>query len=259
MHTWTSALVLLLILVELHCCLSFMQRRSLTIGIRKQNLKVLDFKSNGSRAGQGDIVQFLNGQGFTYGTGAVGLIAILVNRLSVLDESVSDFQSRLDLISVMACSALLLNALTTQEIETKERDNVTLVGYSCINPVINPSIESTIVGDTSWWLCNIIMKGVQGVTSVHIIQKDQILARCGVVGAGDDRNEGIIRKGKILTKALEEREEQYLPDVQILPGKVSDETVDFLSRTFLRPRSRLPLRRGVFSTKTYDPLFNSHY
>ena len=170
---------------------------------------------------RGGLTEFLNSQGFTYGVGSMGLITVLANRLSILDESVSDFQSRLDLISVMACSALLLNALTTQEIETRERDTVTLVGYSCTSVIVSPRVAKSTLGGASAWLCDTIMTGVPGITSVHIIDSSHmIMARIGVVGDGDDKNEGKITPGKILSKVLLEKEEQYLPDVQILPGKV---------------------------------------
>lgn len=62
------------------------------------------------------------------GVGVAGLLIILFNRLVLSDLlSVSDMQSRSDLISVMACSAVLLNVLSEQEIATKDRDKVALV------------------------------------------------------------------------------------------------------------------------------------
>ena len=54
------------------------------------------------------IIPFLNSQKFTYVAGGLGLTTVLLNRLAILDSSVSDFQSRLDLIATMAASALLL-------------------------------------------------------------------------------------------------------------------------------------------------------
>ena len=89
------------------------------------------------------ILSFLNSQSFTYLAGGLGLTAILLNRLAILDLTVSDFQSRLDLIATMAASALLLNALTQQEIETKERDSISLVGYSCTSTLVNPNIDAS--------------------------------------------------------------------------------------------------------------------
>ena len=63
-------------------------------------------------------------------------------------------------------------------------------------------------------------------TSVHIVSSAAaVLARGGVVGTGDDRTSSALgnagRSGMpILEKALRLSEEVYLPDLQILPGKV---------------------------------------
>jgi len=57
-------------------------------------------------------------------------------------------------------------------------------------------------------------------TSVHIITNNTIIARIGVVGKGDDRNKGQINPGKILANSINNMEETYLPDLQILPGKI---------------------------------------
>ena len=105
-------------------------------GLRCSSATVLRASSPSSK-----VLGLLNCQTFTYTAGSLGLTAILLNRLAILDLSVSDFQSRLDLIATMAASALLLNALTQQEIETRERDSITLVGYSCTKTLVNPSLD----------------------------------------------------------------------------------------------------------------------
>lgn len=88
-------------------------------------------------------IDLLKSQTLAYGVGSVGLIVLLVNRFSVLEE-LNDVQSRVDLISVMACSALLLNALTEQDIEARERDAVTLVGYSSRVTILNADISGEV-------------------------------------------------------------------------------------------------------------------
>ena len=60
-------------------------------------------------------------QGFSIGVGATGILILLVNRLSVDLDKVTDVQSRADIISVVACSALLLNVLSETEIEARDR------------------------------------------------------------------------------------------------------------------------------------------
>jgi hypothetical protein len=162
---------------------------------------------NSDGGGGAAALKFLNSQSFTYGIGSLGLLVVFGNRLSILSEAVSDFQSRVDLIVVFACSALILNALTVEEIQTKERDSVALVGYSCTSSILNPKIDATTsAGKTCAWLCETIMFRVSfSISSVHIIKSNQILARVGVLGNGDDRKNGVIEPGKILKKAMAEK------------------------------------------------------
>ena len=44
----------------------------------------------------------------------------------------------------MACSALLLNALTQQEVKTKERDSVSLAGFFYKNTTLSANINPEI-------------------------------------------------------------------------------------------------------------------
>ena len=49
-----------------------------------------------------------------------------------------------------------------------------------------------LLGNSYSWLCDSLLEGVSGVTSVHIIDVNAgvILARRGIVGDGDDRQKG---------------------------------------------------------------------
>ncbi len=221
-----SHLILVFILCMLSECSCFVpisgNDRSKVLGCRFRSIQrtVLHASSSPSPSPLSSsfgVLQFFNSQKFTYIAGGLGLTTVLLNRLAILDSSVSDFQSRLDLIATMAASALLLNALTQQEIETKERDSVSLVGYSCTSTIINTNLDAsssqsesksneflflliwthltffeTFLGKSYSWLCDTILEGVSGVTSVHLIDVNAgvVLARRGVVGNGDDRQKG---------------------------------------------------------------------
>lgn len=60
------------------------------------------------------------------------------------------------------------------------------------------------------WICDTVMKAGP-VSSVQVIKDNQILARIGVVGNGDDRKLGDLIPGKILSKSMRDNEEVYLP------------------------------------------------
>ena len=164
-------------------------------------------------------IQSLKTNTFSLATGSLGITLLLVNRISIGLEGVSDLQSRADLLAVVACSAVLLNALSETEIEARDREAVGLVGYSLRKPVVfTPKNDG---GNEIEWLCNTVV-GPTPATSLHIIDSQgKVSCRAGVVGMGDtleDDNIDITNM-PILQKALN-GEEVYLPDLQILPGKV---------------------------------------
>ena len=81
----------------------------------------------------GDPFALVRSQGLSIGVGVTGIFILLVNRLSVDLDKVTDVQSRADIISVVACSALLLNVLSETDIEARDRAPVPLMGYLCLH------------------------------------------------------------------------------------------------------------------------------
>lgn len=155
----------------------------------------------------------ITNQSVSLGIGIVGIIALLINRLS-LDLIVSDVQSRSDLISVIACSALLLNVLSEQEIETKERDIIPLVGYALQKPLLlnnNLLYKESII-----YLINTIIKSCTSITSVHMIENYQVIAIGGVIGSKDNTFPLLLEnKSLTIQKVLKQNEPLYLPDLQV--------------------------------------------
>ena len=142
----------------------------------------------------------------------------MLNRLALGLEGVSDVQSRLDIVSVIACSAVLLNALSEFEIEARERDAIGLVGYALRKPVI---FRKGLEFNALKWLCSALI-GPLPITSLHIIDSEgNVSCRAGVVGMGDELESKRININNmpILSKGFN-GEEVYLPDLQILPGKI---------------------------------------
>lgn len=164
-----------------------------------------------------------------YGAGGIGLITLLVNRLSVPFELVTDVQSRADIISVIACSALVLNVLSEQDIVARDRDAVALSGYALQNPLIASDISSPTSKAVMWMLTAVMQSAP--VTSLHIVEGGRVIGRIGVIGFNDNRSSFDFDSSTmpILKKSLANKEEIYLPDLQILPGDVS--SVPFISFT----------------------------
>ena len=164
------------------------------------------------------LTDLINSPGISIGAGVAGIFILLANRLA-FGDIISDVQSRADIISVIACSALLLNVLSEQDITARTRDAVPLVGYAMKSPLIAEisGEQNKVKSDALSWCINTILKATPA-TSVHIILNNNFLARGGVVGMGDDRVSLEINnfsKMAILQKTVNNGEEVYLPDLQV--------------------------------------------
>jgi hypothetical protein len=166
-----------------------------------------------------DIFSIISNTTFSLWAGVIGIFIILFNRLSIDIEKVSDIQSRADLISLIACSALLLNVLSEQDISARDRDAVPLVGFSLKEPLLSSSNTENNNKLITWLIQSAI--STTPAKSVHVIINGKVVGRGGVIGNGDNKSDTINTSNmSILNKALDNKEEVYLPDLQILPGKV---------------------------------------
>ena len=205
-----------------NCCVSFsMNRPMLSQSLNSRrisaeraqvNMKQSNFEDEAEQQSLSDII---NNPAISIGAGVGGIFILLANRLS-FGDIVSDVQSRADIISVIACSALLLNALSEQDITARTRDAVPLVGYALKTPLLSPLLDAAKAASLTWCI-NSILKTTPA-TSVHIILDNNFLARGGVVGTSDDRavsNVKNVENMPILQKTLRIGEEIYLPDLQV--------------------------------------------
>jgi len=150
--------------------------------------------------------------------GSAGLITLLMNRLLTGLEAVADGQSRADLIGVVATSGVLLEWLSNQEIERRERDPVPLAGYALKTTEISSNVREAVYPIIKWLTDSIL--AINFITSVHVILDDTFIARSGVVGYDDRNTIYDFTKLPILSSVISSRKQVYLPDLQILPGKV---------------------------------------
>jgi hypothetical protein len=163
-----------------------------------------------------------------------GFVILLVNRLLLIDSTVPDAQSRADIISVIACSALLLNILSESDIVARDGEPVALVGNSLNKPLVFVKDDESVAGDRITWLINTILSSTP-TSSVHVISQfngkdgkdgvcSKVLGRGGIVGSGDNLQptlpSDLLERMPILKKAVNNNEEIYLPDLQILPGRI---------------------------------------
>jgi hypothetical protein len=216
MFAFLAKISILILLVQK--CTSFSKANMASISIipnhRLHNQLGMQ-QSNFEDEEKQSITDIITSPGISIGAGVAGIFVLLANRLS-FGDIVSDVQSRADIISVIACSALLLNVLSEQDIQARNRDPVPLVGYALKNPLIREEQSSTVVSAIEWCI-NTILKTTPA-TSVHIISDSNFMGKGGVVGMGDDRTSFAVKnidKMPILQKALKLSEEVYLPDLQV--------------------------------------------
>lgn len=152
------------------------------------------------------------------GAGATGILILIANRLFNMD-AVTDVQSRADILSMIACSGLLLNAFSEQEIKARDRDPVALMGFSLREPLVSEEVGGRARAAFAWLSGSVIRS--TPATSVHVFDGDRLLSQAGVVSADPSKGPVSLRPVRpILAGALADREEVYLPDLQILPGKI---------------------------------------
>ena len=68
--------------------------------IDSKNVKILKSRQNNN------MIDILKGQSISYATGGVGLTILLLNRLSILIDEVSDVQSRVDVSKIFNTSSV---------------------------------------------------------------------------------------------------------------------------------------------------------
>ena len=220
MQVWVALWACLLPLVAAYLQPKPTSTRSIISSLRDQSL--------GGKGGGPSLLQSVQNPGLSIGAGITGVFVLLVNRLCVDLDKVTDVQSRADIISVVACSAVLLNVLSESDIEARDRQPVPLMGYALPSPLLaGDETLNTVQRKTALWAIEGILKTTPA-TSVHIVRdKKHVVARGGVVGVQDNRAPSFTLDAKmsIFDKAIADREEVYLPDLQILPGKIE---FDFL-------------------------------
>lgn len=134
------------------------------------------------------------------GFGGLGLLVLLANRLSLI--SLSDTQSRLDIVSVIACAAISLDALSTQGMLQIEK---------ATQPAIGTRVDSTESSVQKWLLDSIVHNIPAAETSCIIDQSSGVK---GIVGISNPDNVHKLAS-PIVLDILEKRTELYLPDLQV--------------------------------------------
>lgn len=185
-----------------------------TIKISSSLSTKLDMTNNNNNNNISNRVnKILVGSSASIVVGLLGLMILLINRFLGVDNVISDTLSRSDIISLMACSAVLLNLLSETNITARERDSIPLAGEFIKMPIILDTLNKK--EETSLnWLIKVLLT-FSPSSSVHILRGEEFIGIGGVVAKGPSGKIVPKNKGKILDKAINDQEEVYLPDLQV--------------------------------------------
>ena len=196
------------------------------------------------------ILSFLSSDLVSVVLGLVGLLIVVVHRLTFLDDSVTTStqalaeQTRTDLLAVFACGSVLLNGITKLDVTSALSESVVLQGIKLDRPEIISSLDSiSLNSKIIQWGLEALLSATPAQSAI-ILNKDcetdcwDIQARGGILppdgpkklvspssglpAGGDD---GAIevstpildRVGSIARNS--NGKETYLPTLQALPGR----------------------------------------
>lgn len=151
----------------------------------------------------------LSSENLSIGVGGAALTLLLVNRMAT--EELANAQSRSDLLGVAICSALLVSAFSTIDVKVREKEVVELagVGFDEVLIPLDAGQEQTVR-----WAAGAISRVCANAKSVAVYSKGTTVARLGIMG-----RQQTVQVGPIAESALKSGRQQYLADLQILPGR----------------------------------------
>ena len=175
------------------------------------------------------LLSFVASDAFSIVSGILGLLAVVSYRWNLVlsaDPSRATaealtYETRTDLLGVLAAGSVLLNGVTKLDVTTALAESVVLEGKTLSEPEQIGTDSSG--GSTLVWALESLLAATPAKTAVLISDSgDQwsIQCRAGIVPSSDD-SLSLPEKTPILERvgAPQNSKETYLPTLQALPGK----------------------------------------
>jgi hypothetical protein len=180
------------------------------------------------------MLSWLSSDIVSIGLGTIGLLVVVVNRLTLLDVEISSsadaltYETRADLLAVFACGSVLLNGVTKLDVTTALAESVLLDGNELSEAeFLNKSHKNQATEETISWAFDSLLSTTPAKT-VILIEKDKdsiswsISCRGGIVPTtGKSSPLTVPEKTPILDRVGSpgNLKETYLPSLQALPGR----------------------------------------
>jgi hypothetical protein len=141
--------------------------------------------------------------------GSLGGILLLVNRFNT--ASLTESQSRSDVLGVILSAVLILVGLIWQQIQPRSPDAVTLIGKEGFE--LDPNLPDELKTELAW--ASHLLLTNTATKSVVIYDRGKVLLRRGILGVNPE-----VKLGPIVKRVLEKQKPIYLVELKLYPGKI---------------------------------------
>jgi hypothetical protein len=141
--------------------------------------------------------------------GGLGSSLLLINRLTT--SSLTESQSRSDVVGVILSAVLILVGLLWQQVQPRSPESVTLIGQEGLEWGSN--LSETLKTELAWASHLLLTNTV--TQSVVVYAQGQVLLRRGILGKSDR-----VTPGTILKRVIETQKPVYLVNLTLYPGKI---------------------------------------
>jgi hypothetical protein len=141
--------------------------------------------------------------------GGIGSILLLINRFTTL--TLTESQSRSDVVGVILSGVLILVGLIWQQVQPRSPDVVTLIGEEGLE--FAPNLPDEVKKELAWASHLVLTNTV--TKSLVVYYQEMVVLRRGVLGTNPQ-----VIPGKILQRVLETQKPVYLVNLALYPGRI---------------------------------------
>lgn len=141
--------------------------------------------------------------------GGLGSILLLINRFTTL--TLTESQSRSDVVGVILNGVLILVGLIWQQVQPRSPDAVTLVGKQGLE--FAPDLPEEIKKELAWASHLVLTNTV--TKSLVVYYQGRVILRRGILGINSQ-----VTPGKILERVLASGKPVYLVNLPLYPGRI---------------------------------------
>ncbi len=141
--------------------------------------------------------------------GGIGSNLLLINRL--LTDSLSQSQSRSDVLGIILSAVLILVGLIWQQVQPRSQESVVLTGQEGFE--LKPELPEALKLELAWASHLLLTNTITG--SLVVYYQGEVLLRRGILSSNST-----VKPGVILQRVLQQGKPVYLVNLALYPGGV---------------------------------------